>query len=99
MEKIFDLLLNSFDFGYMIAINILAYLAIKIVDELNGKKKVPAWQKRLVTFLSGIIITAVLYFIGEAMTTVYLYSFIASMVSWDVIFKPLIKNFKHLDYK
>lgn len=43
MEKIFDLLLNSFDFGYMIAINILAYLAIKIVDELNGKKKVPAW--------------------------------------------------------
>lgn len=99
MEKIFDLLLNSFDFGYMIAINILAYLAIKIVDELNGKKKVPAWQKRLITFISGIVVTAVLYFIGEAMTTVYLYSFIASMVSWDVIFKPLIKNFKHLDYK
>jgi hypothetical protein len=27
-----------------------------------------------------------------------MYSFILSLVSWDVIFKPLLKYFKNLDY-
>ena len=27
-----------------------------------------------------------------------LYSFITSLVSWDIIFKPIVKYFKNFDY-
>jgi hypothetical protein len=38
MEKIFDLLLGSFDFGYSFSVNLLTYLIIKLIDNLNGEK-------------------------------------------------------------
>lgn len=99
MEKIFDLLLNSFDFGYMIAVNIVTYLIIKIIDELNGEKAVPVWAKRLTAVGSGLLIVFILYLLQQPITPVFLYSFIASLVSWDIIFKPLLKYYKKLDYK
>jgi len=38
MERIVDLVLGSFDFGYSFSVNILAYLIIKLIDNLNGDK-------------------------------------------------------------
>ena len=97
MEKIFDIILSSFDFGYTLSVNILTYLCIKFIDSLNGDQAVPTWAKRLIAVvcgstLGGIIIST------QGYSNVIMYSFILSLVSWDVIFKPLLKYFKNLDY-
>jgi len=97
MEKIFDIVLSSFDFGYTLSVNILTYLCIKFIDSINGDKKIPTWTKRIVAVicgsaLGGIIITT------QGYNNIIIYSFILSLISWDVIFKPLLKYFKNLDY-
>ena len=98
MEKIIDILLNSFDFGYMLTVNILTYLVIKSIDALNGPNKaVPTYIKRLVAVLSGIILGGIIY-VHSGYSNIILYSFIASLVTWDTIFKPVVKYFKNLNY-
>ena len=34
-EQLTNLLINSFDFGYMFSVNVLTYLIIKTIDYLN----------------------------------------------------------------
>lgn len=97
MEKIIDLLINSFDFGFMFSVNIFTYLVIKTIDQINGNKKVPTWSKRIIAVLCGLILGYMIY-VNEGYTNKLLYSFIASLVSWDIVFKPIIKYFKNLDY-
>lgn len=98
MEKIIDILLNSFDFGYMLAVNILTYLVIKAIDTLNGPNKaVPTMLKRTIAVLSGAILGGIIY-IHTGYSNVILYSFIASLVTWDTVFKPVVKYFKTLSY-
>lgn len=97
MEKIFDLLLGSFDFGYSLSVNILTYLIIKLIDNLNGQKEVPTYLKRIIAVISGATL-AVIMGVTQGFSMIIIYSFILSLVSWDVIFKPLIKHYKQLDY-
>lgn len=98
MEKIIDILLNSFDLGYMLAVNILTYLIIKSIDSLNGPNKaVPTWLKRLIAVLSGILLGGIIY-LNTGYSSMIIYSFIASLVTWDTIFKPIVKYFKNLSY-
>lgn len=97
MEQIINLIVNSFDFGYMFSVNVLAYLLIKVLDTMNGKKVVPVWQKRLIAVLAGVVL-GVIIIIFQGFSVQILYSFILSLISWDVLFKPLLKKFKNLDY-
>lgn len=98
MEKIVDLLLGSFDFGYMFSVNVLTYIIIKIVDKFNGRKKVKVWQKRTIAVLCGIIIGGIITIIN-GFSNILLYSFILSLVTWDTVFKPIIKRISSIDYK
>lgn len=98
MEKIIDLIIDSFDLGYMFSVNILTYLVIKLIDQLNGPDKaVPEWQKRVVAIICGLILGGIICY-TSGFSTILVYSFIASLVSWDTIFKPIIKYFKNFDY-
>lgn len=97
-EQLTSMLLNSFDFGYMFSVNVLTYLIIKIIDYLNGDKAVPTWLKRTIAVICGLVIAAIIYFTG-GYTNSLLYSFILSLVSWDAIFKPLLKFIKGASYK
>lgn len=98
MDRIFDILLNSFDFGYMLATNILTYVVIKAIDYLNKDKVVSLWTKRLIAFICGIILGGILTAFN-GFSAIILYSFILSLISWDFIFKPIIKKFKNIDYR
>ena len=98
MEKIVDLLLGSFDFGYMFSVNVLTYIIIKIVDKFNGRKKVKVCQKRTIAVLCGIIIGGIITIMG-GFSNILLYSFILSLVTWDILFKPIIKRISSIDYK
>ena len=98
MEKIIDLLLGSFDFGYMLTVNILTYLVIKTIDQLNGQNKgVSTAVKRIIAVICGLLLGGIICYNGQY-SNVILYSFIASLVSWDTVFKPVVKYFKNLDY-
>lgn len=97
MEKIFDIVLSSFDFGYTLSVNILTYLCIKYIDSINKDKVVPTWIKRLIAVLCGSTLGGIIIS-TQGYSNIIMYSFILSLVSWDVIFKPLVKYFKNLDY-
>lgn len=98
MEKIVDILLDSFDFSYMLAVNVLTYFVIKTIDSMNGKKHVPTWAKRIIALICGLIL-GVIITITSGFSNTLLYSFILSLISWDLIFKPIIKRLKGADYK
>lgn len=98
MEKIIDILLDSFDFSYMLAVNVLTYFVIKTIDSMNGKKHVPTWVKRIIALICGLILGAIIT-ITSGFSNTLLYSFILSLISWDLIFKPIIKRLKGADYK
>lgn len=90
-------IISSFDFAYCISVNVLTYLIIKIIDELNGKKDVSTWSKRIV-LLVVILSTGVLYNLIGCDNKILLNSAILAPVSWSWIIKPICKYFK-IDYK
>ena len=97
-EQLTNLLINSFDFGYMFSVNVLTYLIIKTIDCLNGDKSVPTWLKRTIAVVTGLLL-ALIIVLMNGFTPSLLYSFILSLVSWDTIFKPLLKFIKGASYK
>lgn len=98
MEQLISILLNSFDFGYMFAVNVLTYVVIKTIDSCNGDKVIPSWQKRIIALICGIILGIVVIF-TSGFSIILIYSFILSLVSWDALFKPILKRLKYMDYK
>lgn len=97
INNIITTIISSFDFAYCISVNILTYLIIKIIDELNGKKDVSTWSKRIV-LLVVILSTGVLYNLIGCDNKILLNSAILAPVSWSWILKPICKKFK-IDYK
>lgn len=101
MENIVEQIINQFDFAYMLAVNILTYIVIKVVDTFNGAAKVPLLQKRII-FILAVIVVTIIYFIFDYSNRIILVnSAIAAPVSWSWIFKPLFDKFgigyKHND--
>lgn len=95
--KFIEELLSHFDIAYMFAVNVATYLIIKTIDKFNGEKIVPTWTKRIVAVIVGIIIGLAVTSFGTD-KTIILYSFILSLVSWDYLFKGIIKKLS-IDYK
>ena len=97
INNVITTVISSFDFAYCISVNILTYLIIKIIDELNGKKDVSTWSKRIV-LLVVILSTGVIYNLIGCDNKILLNSAILSPVFWSWIMKPICKKFK-IDYK
>lgn len=97
MEQIIEQTINSFDFGFVVTVNILTYIIIKIVDEINGSSPVGEWIKRVIT-LAVIILLGTIYYIIGTETRLLLNSAILAPVAWSWIIKPIIKKLK-IDYK
>lgn len=97
INNIITTIISSFDFAYCISVNVLTYLIIKFIDELNGKKDVSTWSKRIV-LLVVILSTGVLYNLIGCDNKILLNSAILAPVSWSWIIKPICKYFR-IDYK
>lgn len=97
INNIITTVISSFDFAYCISVNVLTYLIIKSIDELNGKKAVSTWSKRIV-LLVVIFFTGVLYNLIGCDNKILLNSAILAPVSWSWIIKPICKYFR-IDYK
>lgn len=92
MEQIMIKLLNNFDFGYMLTINILTYILIKI---FNKQKETSLLLKRLLLLCSIALITIIYEIIGYDNNIILVNSAILAPVSWSWIFKPIINKFKN----
>lgn len=89
--------LESFDFGFCISVNVLTYVIIKTLDELNGDVKVSTWTKRI-ALLASIIVVSVVYYVAGIELKLLVNSAILAPVFWSWIMKPLCKAF-NIDYK
>ena len=89
---------TSFDFAFVICVNVLAYLVIKLVDKLNGDKVVSTWNKRVITLVCAVLMGVIYFSLKLGDVKVVLNSIILSFVFWSWILKPILAFFK-IDYK
>lgn len=102
MEKLVDIfteLFNShFSLSFMLTVNVATYWIIKLIDELNGKKAINTWTKRLIFVITCIIIGLVSKFCDNMDTIIIINSSIIAPVSWSWIFKPILNKIG-IDYR
>lgn len=89
---------NSFDFAFVICVNVLAYLVIKLVDKLNGSKPVGTWSKRAITLACALLMGVIYFSLHLGDVKVVLNSVMISTVFWSWIMKPIMGFFK-IDYR
>lgn len=88
ISQIINTTIESFDFGFCVAVNILTYLIIKLIDELNGSRKVSTWTKRGVMLVAAIVISMAYYVTGNNPKLI-INSAILAPVFWSWIGKPI----------
>lgn len=99
IRNFIDIFTANFDIPYILSVNVLTYMIIKGVDDLNGKKKIGTWTKRLITIICSIILIICYRYIGEYENIIILInSSIIAPVAWSWLFKPILKKLK-MDYK
>lgn len=89
---------TSFDFAFVICVNVLVYLVIKLVDKLNGNKVVSTWNKRVITLVCALIMGVIYFSLKLGDVKVVLNSIILSFVFWSWIMKPIL-TFFNIDYR
>lgn len=92
ISQIINITIESFDFGFCVAVNILTYLIIKLIDELNGSHKVATWTKRSVMLIAVIVISIAYYVTGNNPKLI-INSAILAPVFWSWIGKPICDKF------
>ena len=80
VETIIDKILSNFDLAYMLSVNVLTYLIIKLIDYLNKDKAVSTLVKRLILLGSIIVIGAIYIVSGYSDYIVLINSSISSSV-------------------
>lgn len=98
MEQLIEKLLNMIDVGYFISIIILSYLLIKAAEFIFKNKVLPAWVKRGITFLTGIILFFVFREFDDTPLRVFFTSYLFAMFVYDTAIKVLLNKF-HIEYK
>lgn len=97
IKEIIDITIESFDFSFCIIVNILTYIIIKLIDDINGINKVSTWTKRIV-MLCSVIIVSIIYYIVEIDLKLIINSAILAPVFWSWIGKPIC-NKLNIDYR
>lgn len=88
ISQIINTTIESFDFSFCVAVNILTYIIIKLIDEINGSRKVTTWTKRGVMLIACIVISIVYYITGSNPKLI-INSVILAPVFWSWIGKPI----------
>uniref|UniRef100_A0AAU8MHI1 Holin n=1 Tax=Geladintestivirus 5 TaxID=3233137 RepID=A0AAU8MHI1_9CAUD len=88
ISQIINTTIESFDFSFCITVNVLTYLIIKLIDEINGSRKVTTWTKRSVMLIAVIVISIAYYITGNNPKLI-INSAILAPVFWSWIGKPV----------
>lgn len=98
VEHFVELFSTHFDLSFMLCVNVLTYILIKAIDDINGDKSVGTWTKRLVMIISCFAIAAGYRAGGYEETLILINSSVLAPVAWSWIFKPILKKLG-VDYK
>lgn len=98
LEEIIRTTAESFDFGFVISVNVIAYLVISAIDANNGQKPVKKWTKRVITIACAFILGIIYFSLKLGDVKMILNSVILSFVSWSWIIKPILVRFG-IDYR
>lgn len=90
--------ISSISVIYILSVNVLTYEIIKLIEIINKAKKLSKLFKMIIAFISGIIIAIIMICTKTLTIDVAIYSFIISLLSWDYIFKHVVKKLNK-DYK
>ena len=93
MDTIINQIISNFNFAYMFVVNVLTYVLIKIIDYVNGEKAVSVLQKRLLLFMSILIVYSIYTDIGYDNKIILINSSIVAPISWSWILRPIITKF------
>ncbi len=93
IQSIIDTILNNFNFGLIISINVLVYISVKFADYIT-KSHTPKWIKIIATILSAAILGIVYWKAGNIPIDIIVTSCISAPLVWDWILKPILKKFK-----
>ena len=98
MDEIINQLVSNFDFTIMLIINVVTYILIKLLDEINKEKIVTTWQKRIIFIVASIIIGCIYYFLSDVKLIIIIDSIIIAPVAWSWLAKPIASKLG-IDYK
>lgn len=94
---VIDAILNNFDFTFMLVVNVLTYMSIKIIEDCISPKRVAKEIKRALLITNIFFVGLVYFAIGYENKIILLNSAILAPISWSWVFKPILKKF-NLDY-
>lgn len=98
MDKLIDIIFDNFDFTYMISINVLTYLMIKVIDYINKEKVVSTFVKRICLVIAIIAVTITYLLIGYDNKLTLINSAILSPVFYSWVLRPILVHF-NVNYK
>lgn len=90
--------MNNFNFSFMLLVNLMTYMIIKVIDYLNSDKAVTRVQKRVILVVSIIILATAYIISGYENKIILINSSIAAPVFWSWVLKPICVKF-NIDYK
>lgn len=94
LENIINRIFENFDFSYMLVINILTYIMIKVIDYANGEKILSTLMKRVCLCCSILFVSIIYWVIGYENYTCLVNSAISSPVFYSWCLKPILKHYK-----
>lgn len=98
LSEILSTTAASFDFAFVICVNVLAYGVIKLIDKLNGDDVVSTWCKRVITLCCALVMGVIYFSLQLGDVKIVLNSVILSFVFWSWVLKPIL-SFLNIDYK
>lgn len=98
IQGMIDNIIANFDFAYMISVNVLTYMIIKLVDYLNKEKSVSTLIKRVILVCCVAVLALIYILAGYTNYVILLNSAIAAPVFYSWVLRPILKKFK-IGYK
>ena len=97
IQELGAFILNNFDFGFVISVNIITYAIVKIIESIS-KKEVKKLFKIIITIIVTICFDIICIKYIEIEKQILLNSSVLAPVAWDWVIKPICKLIK-IDYK
>lgn len=88
IEKIFDI----FNVSYIVSIMLLSYAVIHMFQKM--KVRMTKWRKRFASFICGVILGILYFYIDSVPIQDLIPSFLLSIVAYDYYFKEILKKLK-----
>ena len=88
IDRIFDI----FNVSYIVSIMLLSYAVIHMFQKM--KVRMTKWRKRFASFICGVILGILYFYIDSVPIQDLIPSFLLSIVAYDYYFKEILKKLK-----